>query len=63
VYKVLQPFKCRHQNNKVFKVDDEYKSVDKEHTQKLIDEKYIKECPQKPTQKKRSVVKEKNEKK
>lgn len=61
--KVLKPFKCRYQNNKVFKVNDEYNSVNKEHTEKLIEEKYIKEVPSKNINKKQVVQNEKADKK
>lgn len=61
--KVVQPFKCRHHNNKVFKVDEEYNSVNKKHTEKLIEEKYIKEHTPKKTTVKQKVTKEKTDKK
>ena len=58
MYKVLKAFKCRHQDLKVFKVDDEYKSVNKEHTEKLLNEGYIKEMPKKKTTTKKTAKKD-----
>jgi len=62
VYKVLKAFKCRHQKFKVFKEGNEYKSVNKEHTEKLLKEGYIKEQPKKVT-KKKNTTKKKDDKK
>lgn len=58
-YKVLKTFKCRHQDHKVFHENKEYTSVDKEHTQKLLDLGFIKavEEKKKPTAKKAETKK------
>lgn len=63
MYITIKPFRCRYQNKKLFKIDDDYKSVNKEHTEKLIKKGYIKEKVQKKNAKKQSVSKEKNDKK
>lgn len=49
MFKVLKDFKCRHHDFKVFKEGDEYKSVNKEHTEKLLKLGFIKEMPKKKT--------------
>ena len=63
MYITIKPFRCRYQNKKLFKVDDDYKSVNKEHTEKLIKEGYIKEKVQKKNTKKQSKSNEKKDKK
>jgi len=58
MYKVLKAFKCRHQNFKVFKEGEEYKSVNEEHTKKLLKEGYIKKNTKKKEPKKKQPKKD-----
>ena len=53
-YKVLNNFKCRFQDFKIFKSGDQYQSADEKHTKKLIDLGFIEQVnkPKKTTKKK-----------
>lgn len=56
-YKVLKAFKCRHQNLKVFNEKDDYESVDKKHTEKLLSLGFIEEVKTEKAAPKKSVKK------
>lgn len=51
-YKVLKNFKCRHHDFQIFKTDDNYDSVDEQHTEKLIQLGFIEPVKAKRTAKK-----------